>query len=215
MRRVSEVISASLLASTAILAPGACVSAATPAASGPAHCLPRSAHTLAVDRTARVFSLHGSVYGCIDATGGRRNLGGGGICNAPPGRVAPVGLTGEIVAYGLERCGVDTGFSTIVVRDLATGRRLADRPAAILPVGPESYVSVASLVLQSDGAVGWIAGDSSLVSHRGTTFEVHRFEGGKSSLLDSGRAIQPTSLRLAGSRMTWRDGGVTRSASLS
>jgi hypothetical protein len=215
MRLVDRVICASLLAASAILALAACAWAGTPSGGGSAPCRPAGARTLAADRTARVLSMHHSVYGCVDATGKLLNLGGASICNLPAGRVAPVSLAGDVVAYGLEKCGVDTGSSTVVVRNLATGRRLADLPAFAHPLGPESFVSVAALVLRRDGAVGWIAGGQSIVTHGPASYEVHRFESGKSSLLDSGTAIAPSSLRRAGSRMTWRDGGVTHSAALS
>lgn len=214
MRRVREVISALLLAVVAVLAVAVSASAGTSSGGGHAACLPRGAHTLAADRVAVAFSWHGSVWACLAATGERRNLAGAGFCNRAAGRAAPVRLAGRTVAYGLERCGVDTGSSTVMVLDLAAGKRLADLTAATLPLGPESYVSVVSLVLRADGAVGWIAHVASLVGRAGAPYEVHGFSGGKSSLLDSGAAIGPASLRLAGSTMTWRDGKTTGSASL-
>jgi hypothetical protein len=214
MWRASAVISMLSRTSAVMLVLAACATAASASAAGQSRCRPPGAHTLAADRTARVFSWHRTVYGCIKATGKRRNLGGAGFCNLPAGRVAPVRLAGDLVAYGVETCGVDTGSSTVVVRNLATGRRLADLPAFMLSLGAESFVSVQALVLRHDGAVGWIAGGQSIVSHGPPSYEVHRFEGGTSSLLESGTAISPSSLRLAGSRMTWRDGGVTHSATL-
>ncbi|HWF73075.1 MAG TPA: hypothetical protein VG186_07010 [Solirubrobacteraceae bacterium] len=217
MTRAGKLISASMLASSALLAVAVWASAgarATPTAAARAACLPPGARTLASDHVAQVFSWQGSVYGCVSATGTRHKLGGLGICNVAPGRAAPVKLLGTTVAYGLERCGVDTGSSTVVIRDLASARELADIAAGTLPLGAESYVSVASLVLGHGSTVGWIATDTSLVRNRGQSYEVHGFTGAKSSLLDSGKAIRPSSLRLAGSRMTWRDGTATRSAKL-
>jgi hypothetical protein len=214
MRPVGKVSSSLLLVSAAIIVLAAAAGAATPPNPSRATCLPPGAHTLAADRAVRVFSWHGAVYGCVMATGARQKLGGATVCNLPPGRVAPVRVTRDIVAFGLESCGVDTGSSAIVVRNLAIGTRLADVPAATLALGPESYVSVVSLVLRGDGAVGWIARDNSLVGKRPTTYEVHRFIRGKSSRLGSGTAIDPGSLRLVGARMTWRDGSARRSAGL-
>ncbi|MDQ6776084.1 MAG: hypothetical protein M3071_07670 [Actinomycetota bacterium] len=215
MPRLGKVISTSLLACTATLVLAVWASAAPPSAAARASCLPQGALTLAADRTAQVFSWHGSVYGCLDATGARQKLGGAAVCNLPPGHVAPVRLVGAIVAYGLEHCGVDTGSSTLVVRNLASARRPENLTAGTLRLGPETFVLVQSLVLRGDGAVGWIAVDESLVRTRRSTYEVHRFTGAKSSLLDSGTGIDPSSLRLVGSRMTWRDGTKARSASLS
>jgi hypothetical protein len=213
MRRVAKTFTASLLALTALLAPAAIAVASGPPASVQARCLPLGARSLAASRTARVYSWHGAVYGCVDATGQLRKLGGAGVCNRPDGAVAPVTLAGTVLAYGLERCGVDTGSSTVVVLNLSTGIRRADVPAATLPAGAESYSSVTALVLRRDGAAGWIARSASLAGRR-TIYEVHRFAGGKSSLLDSGGSIAPGSLRLAGSLMTWRHGTATRSARL-
>ncbi|HWF26469.1 MAG TPA: hypothetical protein VG275_13520 [Solirubrobacteraceae bacterium] len=213
MRRVAKTFTASLLALTALLIPAAIGAASGPPASVQARCLPRGARSLAADRTARVYSWHSAVYGCVDATGQLRKLGGAGVCNRLDGAVAPVALAAATVAYGLERCGVDTGSSTVVVLNLITGIHRADLPAATLPTGPESHSSVTSLVLRRDGAAAWIARSASLVRRR-TTYEVHRFAGGKSSLLDSGGSIAPGSLRLAGSLMTWRHGMATRSARL-
>ena len=213
MPRAAKTFTASLLALTALLGPPAIGAASGPPASVEARCLPRGARSLAADRTARVYSWHGAVYGCIDATGQLRKLGGAGVCNRPDGAVAPVALAAATVAYGLERCGVDTGSSTVVVLNLSTGVQRADLPAITLPAGPESYGSVNSLVLRRDGAAAWIASSDSLVG-RSTTYEVHRFAGGKSALLDSGGSIAPASLRLAGSLVTWRHGTATRSARL-
>jgi hypothetical protein len=224
MHRVSEVISRSFVASLGILVLASCASAATRSTGSTttrttaAHdrCLPPGAQRLAADRVARVYSLHGSVYGCIEATGRRRKLGSAGSSLLRAGRVGSVSLGGLMVAYGLERCGVDTCGSTVAVRDLASGSHIADLVAGTLALRPESFVSVAALVVRSSGAVGWIAEDGSILSHGGATYEVHRFErGGQGSLLDSGASIQPKSLRLAGSRMTWQHGSATRSATLS
>lgn len=214
MRLVDRLISASLLTVTAVFALVACAWAGTPSGGGNTGCRPSGSRTLATDHGARAFSWHGSVYGCVDSTGQLRKLGGAGFCNLPAGHVAPVSLAGDLVAYGVESCGVDTGSAAVVVRNLATGRRLVDVPAMTRSLGPESYASVEALVLRRNGAVGWIAGGQSIVTHRPRSYEVHRYEGGKGSLLESGTAISPSSLQLAGSQMTWQDAGVTRSAGL-
>jgi hypothetical protein len=219
-------LSPALLLSVAVLAPAACASAHKPASSGSgtsaaaagAGCLRSGGRTLAADRSARVFSMRGYVYACVNATGRSVRLGGAGFCNRPAARVAPVGLAGNVVAYGLQTCGVDTAQSAVVVRDLGSDRRLADLPASTLPLRPESFVSVRSLVLRSDGSVGWIAAVDSIVGGAHTSYEVHRFSGGAGALLDAGASIDPSSLRLAGGRLsgrlTWRDGSVVRSSPL-
>jgi hypothetical protein len=64
-------------------------------------------------------------------------------------------------------------------------------------------------VLQSGGSIAWIATVQSIIGHRKNN-EVHA--NGK--LLDSGSGIAPSSLRLVGSKLTWRDGSAIRSATL-
>ncbi|HWF51303.1 MAG TPA: hypothetical protein VG294_11750 [Solirubrobacteraceae bacterium] len=214
MPSVGKLTFALILAGAAILVLVVSASGGTPSRGGHASCLPQGAHTLAADDVAVVFSWHGSIYGCPAATGTRENLGGAGVCNVPGGRVGPVKLARATVAYGLETCGVDTGSSQVVVRNLTSAKRLADLIAGTLPRLPESFVSVAALVLRRGGALAWIARDASIVGQHPPTYEVHRYTAGKSSLLDSGPAIDPASLRLAGRRMTWRHGSATRSSTL-
>jgi hypothetical protein len=128
-------------------------------------------------------------------------------------RVAPVTVAGELAAYGLEQCGVDAGLSNVVVRRLTDGVQLRSLPATTRPLGPESYQSVASLVLKSDGAVAWIGAASSII-RRGSYAEVHRADRRGQALLDSGAAIDPRSLRLHGSTFSWRHADFTRGSSL-
>ena len=204
---------------SALVAAPVCVVLVAAAAAGGARatgapgCRPTGAHVLAADRAAQVFSWHGSVYGCANPAGVQRLLGGAGFCNSPAGTVAPVKLAGEIVAFGLTHCGVDTGSGSLVERDLASGRTRANLPSITRPIGPESYTSVKTIVLRPDGAVGWIAGGGSIVSHR-SSYEVQRLADGKATLLDSGSSIVPSSLRLQGPLMLWRDGQRMRSATL-
>ncbi len=174
-------------------------------------CGPGMGHTLAENRQARVYSSHGRVLGCI--AGGRRTvvLGSAGFCIGQD-RIAPVVLSGELAAYGSERCGIDTGSTDVRVRRLSDGRRLAAATASDAP-GAESYTTVTSLVLKPSGSVAWIATASSLGTHRSLT-QVRRLAAGKDVLLDSGARIDPRSLRLRRSNLTWRDGSSTRSARL-
>ena len=213
MRHRAKFLRMLLLVSALMFTAAACAAGVPSERADQQSCRPAGAHTLAADRAARVYSLSGAVYACLEATGRRQKLGGAGVCNLPAGRVGPVRLAGARVAYGLETCGVDTASSSVLVRGLAGGGQPTDLTAATLPLRAESFVSVAALVLRGDGAVGWIAGVDSVVSH-GETYEVHRFEHGKSTLLDSGAAIRASSLRLVRARMTWRDGSATRSARL-
>ena len=177
-------------------------------------CNPPGSHTLASDASARVFSAHRSVFGCSRPTGRLTRLGHSGSCLGGGSFVERVALAGEIVAYGDHRCGVDTGFSQVVVLRLTDGRRVGSFAAVEKPLGPESITSVSSLVARPDGAAAWIGVASSIVG-RGRDVEVRAGHGEHRQLLDSGAQIDPGSLRLHGSRLTWRHGPATRSATLS
>jgi hypothetical protein len=175
-------------------------------------CGPASAHTLAIDSVARVYDSGGTVYGCVRGASASRRLGSAQFC-IRSARVAPVALAGETVAYGLETCGVDTGFGNVVVRRLSDGRQLRSLAATTNPLPPESYQRVDSLVVKTDGAVAWIGVASSIV-RRGEGVEVHRADKRGAAELDSGTAVDKGSLRLRGSTLTWSHAGAVRSATL-
>lgn len=180
-------------------------------ASSSAHCGPATARTLAADAVARVYMLADTVYGCSVRGGRTFKLGQHTTCIGTS-RADPVTVAGPYAAYGLATCGVDTGFTEVVVRNLADGTRLRAAPATS-PPGPESYQSVDSLVLSSDGAVAWIGTGSSIVGKHSLT-EVRRADRAGDVLLDSGAAVGTRSLRLRHSRLTWKHGSTTRSATL-
>jgi hypothetical protein len=176
-----------------------------------ARCGPSGAHTLAASRVARVYALRNVVYGC--STGGAQyKLGHQNSCVGST-RVAPVTVVGRLAAYGLERCGVDTGSTAVVVRRLSDGRQLHSA-AATSPPGAESYQSLGSLVLKGDGAVAWIGVGHSIVGHGPEVIEVRRLDRAGEALLDSGGAVASHSLRLHRSTLSWTHGGETRRARL-
>jgi hypothetical protein len=153
------------------------------------------------------------VYGCAIPGGVSYRLGSLGVCNGT-GLATPAALAGKLVAYGLETCGVDSGSAVVIVRRLIDGRRVrTDSAISVAPV--ESIPEVESLVLKPGGSDAWIVAAHSLGTHK-TTVEVHEHgRGSVAKLLDSGIGIDPTSLRLNGSELSWRDGGGERRAGLS
>lgn len=183
----------------------------TPSGAG-AVCGPATATTLAADARARVYATGGQVYGCAAAVKRRSLLGSQASC-LRAARVGPLALAGMHVAYGLQRCGVDTGRATITVRRLDTGRVLSDRPATTSPVGVESYVSVTAIVVSAHGGVAWITRFGSIVGHRRGT-EVHLADAHGERMLDSGSGIAAGSLTLKGTQLRWRDGARWRTARL-
>jgi hypothetical protein len=189
---------------------GACGSSvarpvATPSASL-AHCAPAGARTMAADGRVEVYSLQRSVHVCGDGKDIR--LGNATFCIGTA-RVDRAAVAGDLVAYGVERCGVDTGSASVSVLRVADGKQLRSLASISGSVGPESYQAVDSLVVKRNGSVAWIATVTSIIG-RGSRTEVHA----NRTLLDSGAQIKPRSLKLHGSKLTWIDGAVTRSASL-
>jgi hypothetical protein len=193
-----------LAVSVLVLALAAC--GASAARSGGAACGPSHGQTIAADSVARVYSLNGKVYGCAGPK--QYLLGRASLCIGSA-RVGPVVIAGRLAAYGLERCGVDTGFTEVIVRSLADGRQRSSAAAITGPLRPESYESVGSLVLRPDGAVAWIADGRSIVGGP-ARIEVHK----GMALLDTGGGIALGSLKLHGSKLTWKHGPKTRTASL-
>src|SRR5205807_5844094 len=89
-------------------------------------------------------------------------LGQAKVCVAST-RVDHLALAGDVVAYGLQQCGVDTGIASVPVRRLSDGKRLSWYSAVTGSVGPESFESVNSIVVKRDGAVAWIATLNSII----------------------------------------------------
>jgi hypothetical protein len=177
-----------------------------------ARCGPSGARTLAVDRRARVYALGDSVYGCAGGARSGYRLGLYVSCLRGP-RVGPFALAGSLVAYGDERCGVDTGRTSVLVRRLTDGHQLAGAPALSVPLGPESYVTVTSIVLESDGHAAWIAAGRAIVAGHSAT-AVMALDGQGVHQLDRGTGISPGSLQWHGHIVRWRDGGRWRTARL-
>jgi hypothetical protein len=175
-------------------------------------CGPSSARTLAGDRVARVYAVKGDVYGCSDRGARSWRLGRESICIGSPEVQAPA-VAGRLAAYGLKTCGIDFGSAEVVVTRLTDGRVLRRAAAVTGPLGAESYQSVDAVVLDPAGAAGWIAEGQSIISHNGA-IEVHSLDAGGARRLDSGRGIDPRSLRLAGTTLSWRHSGRRRSATI-
>jgi hypothetical protein len=102
--------------------------------------------------------------------------------------------------------------TSVVVRRLTDGTQVKELRAT-RAVGAEAFQSVGSVVVRANGAVAWIGLEHSIVGGS-TAIEVHASGAGGDQVLDSGSRIDPTSLRLHGSRLSWSDGGATRHATL-
>lgn len=176
-------------------------------------CGPSSAKTLVADAVARIYERGGQVFGC--AQGAPRSYLLGSSSRSPrQSRAGPVALAGRVAAYGLSSYGVDTVSAAVVVRRLSDGKQLRDDGAVTRPSGPESFDAVERVVLKRDGSIAWTASARSVISEHVSELEVNRDDARGRALLDSGPRIATGSLRLRGSRLTWRDGSATRSATL-
>jgi hypothetical protein len=210
LRRLCLVAMVTPLAGYGLWAPS--TGAATRAGTAPgAVCGPGPAHTLARDAVARVYSSAGNACGCV--AGGARSykLGTTGFCIGAE-RLQTVRVAGRLAAYSLQTCGIDTGNSTINVRNLRTGAVLVQRPATT-KVGVEGFQSIDSLVVKADGAVAWIATANSIGK---PTFvrQLQRLDTRGFAVLDSGRDVNAASLRLDRSRLSWKHATAVRTATL-
>ncbi len=178
---------------------------------GATRCGPAGARTLAGNGRVRVYVVNQSVYGCAVARGRSFRLGHVSRSIAES-RVGPVAVAGELAAYGLQSFGIDTVSASIVVRRLTDGKKLKELPAT-RAVSAESFESIGSVAVIASGAVAWIGSERSIIASRGS-IEVHAAGSGGDRVLDSGPRIDPNSLRLHGSRLSWVNGGATRHATL-
>jgi hypothetical protein len=165
--------------------------------------------TVAADRSARIYTLSNRVYGCA----GRSYLLGTYRPRLGQARITHVALAGTIAAFSVTRSGVDTSIAQVIIRRLDNGRTLHTLGAVTQPIGPESFQRVGSLVVKGDGAAAWIAGATSIIRH-GMEVEVDRIDRRGEKTLDGGPDIKSASLRLHSSRLSWRHGSATRSATL-
>jgi hypothetical protein len=188
--------------------------AATTTNGGAGHpsCAPAHARLLAADGLAAVYEVSGTVYGCAGRAGRRYRLGTSRFCNNAD-QIGPVALSGSLAAYGVRTCGVDTGEAQVVVRRLADDKLLRSAAATSHVPGAESYASVGSVVVRSDGAVAWIGSARSIIG-QGAVVEVHRLDRRGAAILDQGGGIATGSLRLQGSRLNWTTSGQRRSSTL-
>jgi hypothetical protein len=207
--------------------------AAAVLALSPTHHACRFAHarTVAKNAIARVFVRSTAddeawYGGCLYRDGVPRYVDFAGLdVEGAEDEVALVRLAGPYVATAddfVSDAGIDA--ATVAVMDLrrrarasplAEGSPIRFRGQARVvhrapaTVADRQHDHVRALVLRRTGSVAWIAQD--LVTG---SFEVHAISDHRKRLLDQGQAIDPASLALHGTRLTWRDGTTPRAAAL-
>ena len=185
----------------------------------PSGCFPRRGRTVARNGRAHVFRMRvrsegDLLFGCLLASGAYEELS----FNA----FRAVDLTGPLVAFAEETCRGTDGCSTeLRVRDLRSFAGIS----RLAELGPGEHPQLGSIRLKPNGAVAWIAcpgdrgasfGSNRLCRRPGVLARVYAMHASveRERLLAVGRRIDPASLRLSGSLLTWRDGRRVRRARL-
>jgi hypothetical protein len=216
-----------------LLVPGG-ASAARGRHAAPAKCRPGHSRQIAANAHAQLYLApephalpeYLGVYGCV--YGRHRPIFLGGLPD--PSSQGDEGiqhatLAGSMAAYEeffIGGYGSERAERRVVVRDLRSGRVLHRVPNGTPPTpepGGVGIGNVVSLVVKSDGAVAWIAGDGEVVSPSNpsvkvSAYQVEAVDASGNRLLASGAEIDPHSLRLAGSTLYWTQEGKTMSATL-
>jgi hypothetical protein len=217
LRTSSPALPAVLLAAVAIVSVSA---SSAGSAQHRAACAPRAAHTLARDRSVRVYSLPGSspfarrTYACLLRTGATLRLPGGGQPTVAIESLSDFALAETVLGYAQSSFGVDSGCTGITVLDVAHRHTLRSLPevGCTVDAGFVQVGNVSGLVVTPRGSVAWIV---SRGRHGAESFAVHDAPASAPpALLDQGPAIAPFSLRISGSLLSWQDGTQHRSAQL-
>jgi hypothetical protein len=184
------------------------------------HCAPAGTRLLAGNGVVRVYSWSsstgppGPTEACVVRTGARMTLESG-PSRRFPGLHRSVGdfeLAGSIVGYIETQFGVDSGTTQLVVADVASRRILRSiKGGQYIDAGIISSQGVRRFVLTPRGAVAWVTTTSRSRRLQGVTVYAAP-PAGRAVVLDEGLAIDPASLRLSGSTLSWTDGGATRTA---
>ena len=182
------------------------------ARAAPASCAPSATKTLLKAGPARLYSQGTQLYGCL---GSRRTRLGAlrGTVPFPAKRVALYVLSSRFAGTDTANMGVDTFSSTVALFDLRSGARIATAAATTPERRAESFLTVASMVVDANGTLAWI-GQRSAIGVPTPTLEVHALNAAGNRLLASGAHISPKSLRLHGETLTWQAGGHTKSTTL-
>jgi len=157
-----------------------------------------------------VFLPH--VYACLFSTNKRVSLGR----NWDDEQIELPRLTEPYVAYLSIGCALAGCSPSIMVRDLRDGRVLRNQlqPSFENPLSERTWTrTVTSLVVKANGSVAWIV-DRPADNGLPRTIDVVAVDSTGRRLLDSGPDVETTSLTLTDSTLTWRKGGVVRTATL-
>jgi hypothetical protein len=184
-------------------------------------CTPRGTKTLARSDEGRVFRERDTddlgdhtrhAYGCLFATRKRFFLSDD---EEPDLYVAAAATAGPLAAIARYNCPTDCGGRVDIV-DLTSGRRVrSDGVAPFCDQPTDQPPEVSALVLAPSGSYAYTADPAyGQPTSPPSVKDVVKGVEGTTTLLDCGTAIAPHSLALAGSMLTWSNGGQKRTASL-
>jgi hypothetical protein len=185
----------------------------------PSACTPPGARVLRTSKRATVFQGAGGYrFGCLLDRGAPVALAAGED-SFPPATIA---FKGPLIAYGynfFDRADQGSIMAVTDLRDPEFGMNGAAR------MDRSDYAILVTARLSEDGAVAWISCPDPSETRART--EACRRPGGDSKhvwmlgpgkefarLLDRGRKIRPSTFRLRGSLLTWRNGRKLRRARL-
>ncbi len=198
---------ASVVAVATLVAAGAAVAQSKVALK---RCAPRAASIISTSKTVETYELGGVIYGCDRSTKKRSALGAAGGAPTAMAIDGQITLRGDLAAYAVTP-GSPGGIETVNVRRLSDGRVLRSYNATTLSYGPGfAGWELNVIVVKPDSSVAWTVTAFSPSFGHSVGVEVHA----NAKLLDSGTGVVSYSLQLHKSKLTWRDGSVTRSATL-
>lgn len=180
-------------------------------------CASQAGVTIISNAQSRVFQARRTfgyaflpyAYGCMYSVDQRVAFGVNGFNEGYGGQaLEQFRLAGPYVAYA---CGgnLDPGcWVAVRVFDLRDGSEHSPILSTSLGGGFGHGVPPSDVELKENGSVAWIAGYEEIRR------EVGALDTNGQRLLDSGRRIDPDSLQLNGSTLTWTNDGSTRSTNL-
>jgi hypothetical protein len=197
---------------------GSAISVTAASASVP-RCGPKHARTLKENRYVRVFNGRDDVFACGKRSGKMRRLAPKYDCSSSSacGGLTAVKLARNCVGFAARRGDQFETVSSVASLNLRTGRTIHSYKHGGLSGDGQTntMVGVGSLLLKSNGSVGWLESVFRSPAPPGEPpgrIEVHRFDSAGHALLDEGQKI--SRLRRHDSMMLWVNAGKTKSARL-
>jgi hypothetical protein len=174
------------------------------AGAAPSSCSARGSYTVAENGVARVYSDADDYTITCSKANGRRNV----IADDSYDLIEDLKLRGHFVAFIRESCET-SGFECAEGVYVVDVRR--DDDELFFARGDGSTV-----VLRSNGSIAWSEHDLDprYEDERENIAVIYRHTRRGTTRLDRGHLVEADSLRLTGSKLSWRNGGELRRATL-